>query len=96
MNTTEETILEPMERPQSIWARGLFMIIFTVFFAIAETVLFVSAIVQFFWAVFSGAPHTGLRKFGFELSEWLRQVANYQTFVTEERPFPWAPWPGRS
>lgn len=95
MNTSEQTILEPTKH-HSIWMRGVFMIIFAVLFGLAETVLFVCAIVQFFWTVFKGEPNMGLRKFGFELSEWLKQVAHYQTFVTEERPFPWAPWPGRT
>lgn len=96
MNTTEDTTIEHNSTEhRSIWMRGLFMIIFTFFFAIAETVLFVTAVVQFFWAVFSGAPHPGIRKFGTELADWLQHVVAYQTFATEERPFPWAPWPGR-
>ena len=37
----------------SIWMRGLFMLIFAVFFGLAETVLLAIAVVQFLWMIFA-------------------------------------------
>ena len=94
--TDAETQTAPLyERKGSIWMRGLIMIVMAILFAIAETVLFIMAVIQFFWVVFSGEKNTSLSEFGAALGRWLNQVADFQTMETDERPFPWAPWPGK-
>ncbi|MEM9715313.1 MAG: DUF4389 domain-containing protein [Pseudomonadota bacterium] len=83
------------QRTGSIWMRGLIMIVMAILFGIAETVLFIMTVIQFFWVVFSGQKNQALTDFGAALGRWLKQVADFQTMETEERPFPWAPWPGK-
>ena len=75
------------------WGRGLFMLIFVILFAVAETILTLIAIVQFGWLMVYREPQPALRRFGAALAEWLRQVGRYQSLDTEDRPFPWADWP---
>jgi len=76
----------------SIWMRGLFMVIFAVFFGLAETVLFVIALVQFLWMLFAKEKNQALADFGVSLGLWLSQVAAFQTAATDEKPFPWGKW----
>lgn len=79
-------------RDTSIWMRGLFMLIFAAFFALAETVLAVMAVVQFFWMLFAKEKNRALADFGAALGRWLGRVAEYQTGATENKPFPWGRW----
>lgn len=76
----------------NIWMRGLFMVIFAVFFGLAETVLFVVALVQFLWMLFTKEKNQGLADFGQSLGRWLRRVADFQTGATDDKPFPWGNW----
>ena len=77
----------------SIWMRGLVMIALGIFFAIAETLLLAMAVVQFLWVVIAKEKNIAISDFGTSLSAWIADVVRFQTFATEERPFPWAPWP---
>lgn len=76
----------------NIWMRALYMIIFVFLFGIAETLLLVAAVIQFFWIVFKKEANEGLSKFGCSLGNWLKQVAEFQVAQTEEKPFPWKKW----
>jgi len=94
MNHFDEPQTIDVEEKPAIWKRGLFMIAIAILFAISETLLFALAVVQFFWALFTGQPNDMLREFGASLGNWMRQAARYQSFESDERPFPWADWPG--
>ena len=80
------------DRSGSVWSRGLFMLIFAILFSIAETVLLVVTIVQFFWMLFSREKHAGLASFGVSLANWAAATVRFQTGVSEEKPFPWGKW----
>jgi hypothetical protein len=84
---TEDTY----EAPQSIWMRGLFMLIFAIFFNVAQTLLGVMALVQFFWMLFAKEKNAAIADFGESLGVWLARVAEFQTGATEVKPFPWSP-----
>lgn len=77
-------------RRDAIWERFLFMALFLVLFAIAETLLWAIAIAQFLWmAVNRGRPNENIAEFGARLGVWLKRVALYQSGTTDEKPFPW-------
>ena len=78
-----------------IWTRGLVMLAFVIMFAIAESLLAVLALVQFLWMLLTGDRNRALTDFGAALGRWMSQVASFQAAETEERPFPWAPWPSQ-
>lgn len=80
----------------AIWMRGLFMLLLMLAFGIAQGLLWVTAIVQFLWLFFAGEPNALLVRFGKSLSLWLAETARFVTCATEEKPFPWAPWPPAS
>lgn len=77
---------------RAIWLRGLWMIVLAVLFGIAETVLAVVAVIQFFWMLLAGEKNRFIADFGKDLSTWLAKVALFQTGASEEKPFPWAKW----
>lgn len=77
---------------RSIWMRGLIMIIFAIFFGIAEMLLAIAAIIQFLWMLFSKEPNQSLADFGVSLGKWLERVAQFQAGATEKLPFPWSDW----
>lgn len=81
------------DTPGNPWLRGLYMLIFVIFFGVAETLLGLLALVQFLWLVVTGAPNDALRRFGGALAIWLAEVARFQACASERKPFPWQPWP---
>ncbi len=77
---------------RALWLRGLWMLAFAVFFAIAETVLLLVAVVQFLWMLSTGERNRRLAEFGRGLGRWLHDVALFQSAASEARPFPWGKW----
>ncbi len=80
------------DEPENIWLRGLWMLLFAVLFALAETILWVVALVQFLWMVFTKEKNELLVEFGRDLGKWLQEVARFQSGATEVKPFPWKRW----
>ena len=76
-----------------VWRRGGIALLLLIAVEIGQFLMNVTAIVQFGWMLFTGRPNDLLRDFGQSLSRWLRQAAAFVTCASEERPFPWAPWP---
>ncbi len=81
------------EKAQNPWTRGLFMLLFGMFYSLAGTVLLVVATAQFIFLIVSDKPNPRLTSFGNSLAEYIRQIAAFQTFNTEEKPFPFSDWP---
>ena len=78
---------------ESIWVRGLFMLLFLVIFWVAEFVVAAVAIVQFGWVVFNDERNERLARFGASLSRFVYQTLQYWMFNSDEKPFPFAEWP---
>jgi len=78
----------------SVWLRGLIMLIFAVLLNVAQWLMNLLALVQFCWLLFAGAPNPQLVRIGRSLARWLEQIGRFQSCDTEQRPFPWAAWPG--
>jgi hypothetical protein len=76
-----------------VWKRGLFMLLLAIFFGIGHAVLNAVAVVQFLWLLFTGAPNRLLLGFGRSLSSWLADAARFMTCASDDKPFPWRPWP---
>jgi hypothetical protein len=87
--TQPQTPAQTYEPEANIWMRGLFMLIFALFFAFAESLLALMAVVQFFWILFTKDRNVAIADFGKILGKWMRDVADFQTGSTDEKPFPW-------
>jgi hypothetical protein len=99
-----EPVLEPIQTTTArqrtstlsnpaVWMRGLFMLLLLFAFGIAHGLLWVAAIVQFLWLLFSGEPNAALAQFGRSLSRWLADTGRFLVCASEVKPFPWTSWP---
>jgi hypothetical protein len=75
------------------WKRGLFMLLFALAFGVAQSLLFLLALVQFLWLLFARERNQFLVRFGSSLSVWFADAAQFLSCATEEMPFPWRRWP---
>ena len=78
---------------QSTWKRGLYMLLYAIFYTLAEIVLFAVVIFQFLMQVFTGETNDRLRKLGQSLSTYAYQVLVFLTFNSEYHPYPFGAWP---
>lgn len=76
-----------------IWTRGLIMLLIMFCFGVAQSVLYVMAIVQFLWMLIAGERNGFLAQIGRSLGLWLAEAAGFLSADTEAKPFPWSPWP---
>ena len=97
MNDDPVDIEEPGEADdfganKGIWMRGLWMLVLALMFGLAETILAVTAVVQFLWMLITKEKNALLMDFGEDLGNWLSAVARFQSGASEEKPIPWAKW----
>jgi len=78
---------------QSTWMRGLYMLLYAIFYTLAEIVLFAVVIFQFLLQVFTGETNDRLRKLGQSLSTYAYQVLVFLTFNSEYHAYPFGAWP---
>ena len=77
----------------NLWLRALYMIFFVLAYGVAEVVLVLVVLFQFVHILFAGSANEAALRLGAALSAYIRQVLDYQTFNSEERPFPFTDWP---
>ena len=76
-----------------VWIRGLFILIFGVILYFLFGIIWLLVIFQFLTKVFTGELNIHLSGFSHGLTRYAFQILNYITFQSEERPFPFSPWP---
>ncbi len=77
----------------NVWTRGLYMVLFVIAYSVAEILLVFISVYQFIAALVTGGVNEPLLKFGKNLSIYVYEILEFQTFNTELRPFPFSPWP---
>lgn len=77
----------------STWKRILFMILYSILYCIAETVVWVVAFIQVIFALFTGGPNQRLLDLGQNLATYIYQIIQFLTFNSEQRPYPMDSWP---
>ena len=80
-------------KSQSTWIRGLYILIYAVFYTIAEIVLFAIIVFQFLLKLFTSDTNERLCKLGQGLSTYIYQILQYMTFNSEYQPYPFGAWP---
>jgi hypothetical protein len=85
----------PDEKPttRDVWMRGLFMLLFIIGFTFGQWLLNLVAIIQFLWLLFARERNQFLARFGSALSFWLAEIGRFLACATDDKPFPWRPWP---
>lgn len=95
MTTTSVEVSAAGNR-SALWKRGLFMVFFFIVYRVVDIVIGLIAITQFVIKMATGEVNPQLQHFGQALSEYFYQITRFQTFNTEERPYPFGQWPTRS
>ncbi len=78
---------------RGIWLRLVFMIVLSMAYGVAELITLAVVVFQFVASLFAGKPNDQLTRFGRNLARYFQQIIVYMTFATEEKPFPFTPWP---
>ena len=76
-----------------IWMRALYMVFYGIAYSIAELVIVLLVIFQFLAILFSRKANERLLRLGNNVSAYIYQVFQFQTFNSEVRPFPFSDWP---
>lgn len=88
----EQVRAELYVRP-SPWQRLLAMVVLGMGFGVAQSIMFLIALFQFIWTFAGKEPNEELLDFSKSLTKWIVQTSEFLTFISEDRPFPWAKWP---
>ncbi|MGB5398452.1 MAG: DUF4389 domain-containing protein [Gammaproteobacteria bacterium] len=80
-------------KPQTIWLRGLYMLLFALCYSVAELVLFAIVVLQFLLKLFSGNTNQRLLTLGQSIATYIYQIIQFLTFNSEYQPYPFAAWP---
>ena len=75
------------------WTRGLFILLFALIYGIAEVVVTAVIAFQFCYTLVTGTSNRQLRDFGQDLSTFIYQIMLYLTYNSEDKPYPFGPWP---
>lgn len=75
------------------WIRGLYILLFALFYSIAEIVLWAVVIVQFGSRLITGESNERLLEFSGSLNRYVFQILQFITYRSEFMPFPFAEWP---
>ena len=75
------------------WLRGLFIVVFAVIFYFLIGLIWLLVIFQFVTKVITGELNGNLEQFSTKLTSYALQILHYITYQSEERPFPFSPFP---
>ena len=78
---------------RDVWLRGLFIIIFGAILYFVIILVWLLVAFQFISKVVTGSLNRQLADFSVGLTSYISQLLGYITFQSDERPFPFNPWP---
>jgi hypothetical protein len=80
-------------KKRSTWMRGLYMLLFSIFYSIAKIVIFAVVILQFLLKLFTGETNPRLLKLGQTLATYIYQIIQFLTFNSDYEVYPFGAWP---
>jgi len=78
---------------QGKWLRLLWIALFLFIYAWASIVLYVIAMLQFLFNLFSDSPNKSLSELAMLFRNWMVQIINFVTFLETEKPYPFSEFP---
>ncbi|MDQ6981341.1 MAG: DUF4389 domain-containing protein [Ghiorsea sp.] len=79
---------------KSVWIRLLYMLLFAFLYSAAEFVILAVVVYQFLHVLLTGGDKDErVANLGSQLSVYVYQILQFQTFNTEDKPFPMSDWP---
>ena len=91
--TLNEDDLKRHVKDKDTWLRFVYLVLFGVVFYVSVFITFLASGLQFLAKLFSGSSFEGLAEFGDNLATYQGQVTRYLTFASDQKPFPFAPFP---
>jgi hypothetical protein len=73
--------------------RFLYVILFYVIFSFTDIVLALIALVQCVAVLLGYEPLASLKSFGASLGVYLKQISEFLSFNSDEKPYPFSDWP---
>ena len=80
-------------RNRTTWWRALYMLLFIVFYGVAEIVIAVVVLFQLLSVLFTGDTNWRLLTLGQNLGTYVYQILLFLTFNSDEKPYPFGDWP---
>ena len=86
---------ELLERIQekSKWMRALHVILYFIILWIVKIIIYSIVLLQFFLVLINNHCNENLLNFSKHLSTYVYQIYVFISFNSEEKPFPFGPWP---
>ena len=78
---------------QGKWLRLHFVLLFLFIYTWAYVVLWLVAILQFLFNLFTNSPNSNLSKLGAGFRVYMVQIINFVTYQEQEKPFPFSEFP---
>ena len=73
--------------------RIVYTLLFCVLYSFTDILIALVALIQTVIAVVTGSPNAALQEFGARLGVYLKQISEFISYATEEKPYPFADWP---
>ena len=86
------TVKENVKNPD-VWLRGLFILVFGVILYVAVILVGLVVVFQFVTKLLTGGLNRQVADFNGGLLRYISLMLGYITFQSDERPFPFSPWP---
>ena len=71
----------------------IYLILFCLIYGLTDIVLITIAFLQTLLNLLTGEPSESLRDFGKSLGIYLKQISEFLSYASEEKPFPFSDWP---
>lgn len=86
---------ELLERIQekNKWMRALYMILYVVVLWIVKIIMYAVVLLQFFLVLITNHCNENLLHFSKHISTYVYQIYLFLSYNSEEKPFPFGPWP---
>ena len=95
MTSLNEEDLKKNVKDKDTWLRFAYLVLFGCLFYGSVLATFLFSILQFLSKLFSGSVFAGLTEFCDNLAAYQAQVTRFLTFASDDKPFPFAPFPGK-
>ncbi len=96
MTPFNEDDIKKHVKDKDTWLRFVYLVVFGFAFYLSIILTFATSIFQFLAKLFGGQSFAGLSVFGDNLATYQAQVTRFLTFSSDEKPFPFAPFPAKS
>ena len=73
--------------------RILYLILFGFIFSFIDLLLVAIAIIQVLSSILGDGAIPSVQRFGASLGIYLRQIADFLSYASDEKPFPYSDWP---